>query len=142
MPNREYICDKCGHTFEIYQPLHDKLLKKCPECKANKLYQNLQGITGQVKEVKTLGQFAERQNKKLGTYGLEAKIKKEKEEKDNFQRQRAAAATEKFGKKFVAACDKPESPIKPLSKETTKKLFSGDKKEQKEKIRKFIQNGE
>jgi putative FmdB family regulatory protein len=142
MPNREYICDNCEHSYEVYQPLHEELHKKCPKCKKNKLYQNLQGITGQIKEVKTLGQFAERQNKKLGKYGLEKRIKEEKDQADNFQRQRAAAATEKFGKKFVAACDKPESPIKPLSKETTKKLFSGDKKEQEKKIRKFIQNGE
>ena len=31
MPTYEYICDKCGHEFEKFQPIADKALAKCPE---------------------------------------------------------------------------------------------------------------
>jgi putative FmdB family regulatory protein len=32
MPIYEYVCDKCGHEFEISQRITDKPLKKCKEC--------------------------------------------------------------------------------------------------------------
>lgn len=142
MPNREYVCDKCGHTFEVYQPLHDKLLKKCPSCKANKLYQNLMGITGQVREVKSLAQLAERNNKKLGKLGLEARIHNEQESIKKTQREAARKASEKFGMECIAKCDLPEPSIKPLDKKVKKNLFTGTKKEQAQKIKKYIEKGE
>ena len=37
MPTYDYECDACGHKFEIFQKMSDKHLKKCPECKKNKL---------------------------------------------------------------------------------------------------------
>ncbi|HOX38391.1 MAG TPA: zinc ribbon domain-containing protein [Candidatus Brocadiia bacterium] len=43
MPTYEYECSKCGHRFEKFQSIKDAPLKKCPECKANKL-QRLIGI--------------------------------------------------------------------------------------------------
>ena len=33
MPTYEYACQKCGHTFEKFQPMKDEPLKKCPKCK-------------------------------------------------------------------------------------------------------------
>jgi putative FmdB family regulatory protein len=30
MPTYEYVCDKCGHEFEIHQPISAEPLKKCP----------------------------------------------------------------------------------------------------------------
>ena len=30
MPTYEYECDKCGHQFEVIQPITDKPLVKCP----------------------------------------------------------------------------------------------------------------
>jgi putative FmdB family regulatory protein len=33
MPTYEYRCTKCGLKFEIYQPISEKPLKQCPECK-------------------------------------------------------------------------------------------------------------
>ncbi len=30
MPTYEYICDKCGHEFEKFQPIADKALARCP----------------------------------------------------------------------------------------------------------------
>ncbi len=32
MPNYEYLCKKCGHTFEEIRKFSDKHPKKCPEC--------------------------------------------------------------------------------------------------------------
>ena len=32
MPTYEYQCRKCGHEFEIFQPMTAGALKKCPAC--------------------------------------------------------------------------------------------------------------
>jgi putative FmdB family regulatory protein len=31
MPTYEYACEKCGHTFDIFQSIADAPLKTCPE---------------------------------------------------------------------------------------------------------------
>jgi putative FmdB family regulatory protein len=33
MPTYDYVCTKCGHTFEAFQRMSDKPLSRCPECK-------------------------------------------------------------------------------------------------------------
>lgn len=37
MPTYDYRCNGCGHTFEEYQSFSEEPLKKCPQCKKNKL---------------------------------------------------------------------------------------------------------
>ena len=37
MPTYEYECDACKHRFEELQSFSEAPLKKCPECKKNKL---------------------------------------------------------------------------------------------------------
>jgi len=37
MPTYDYLCDACGHKFEHFQSINDKLLKKCSKCKKSKL---------------------------------------------------------------------------------------------------------
>ncbi len=37
MPIYEYECKACGYTFEEIQGFNDKPIKKCPECKKNKV---------------------------------------------------------------------------------------------------------
>lgn len=37
MPTYDYECDACQHKFEEFQSFSDKVLKKCPKCKKNKL---------------------------------------------------------------------------------------------------------
>jgi putative FmdB family regulatory protein len=32
MPTYDYQCDACGHTFEEFQSITAKPLRKCPEC--------------------------------------------------------------------------------------------------------------
>ncbi len=37
MPTYDYLCDSCGHKFELFQSIKDDAIKKCPECKKLKL---------------------------------------------------------------------------------------------------------
>jgi len=34
MPHYDYECKKCGHRFEAFQQITDKLLTQCPKCKS------------------------------------------------------------------------------------------------------------
>ena len=37
MPTYDYLCDSCGHEFELFQSIKDDAVRKCPECKKLKL---------------------------------------------------------------------------------------------------------
>jgi putative FmdB family regulatory protein len=37
MPTYEYECDDCGHGFELFQSITDRVRRKCPACGALKL---------------------------------------------------------------------------------------------------------
>lgn len=37
MPTYDYVCDACGHSFELFQSITDAVKKKCPECSKSKL---------------------------------------------------------------------------------------------------------
>jgi len=37
MPTYDYLCDGCGHQFELFQSIKDDPEKKCPECEKPKL---------------------------------------------------------------------------------------------------------
>lgn len=37
MPTYDYVCDACGHEFELFQSITEKVKRKCPECKKPKL---------------------------------------------------------------------------------------------------------
>ena len=37
MPTYDYVCDACGHTFELFQSMTDSVKRTCPECKKRKL---------------------------------------------------------------------------------------------------------
>lgn len=37
MPTYEYRCESCRHEFEEFQSITAKPLKKCPQCRKNKL---------------------------------------------------------------------------------------------------------
>ncbi len=32
MPTYDYECNACEHTFELFQSITDKHIRKCPEC--------------------------------------------------------------------------------------------------------------
>jgi putative FmdB family regulatory protein len=37
MPTYDYLCDSCGHKFELFQSIKDEAIRKCPQCKKLKL---------------------------------------------------------------------------------------------------------
>ena len=41
MPTYDYECSSCGYTFEEFQSITEKHLKKCPKCKKSSLHRLL-----------------------------------------------------------------------------------------------------
>ena len=37
MPTYDYLCDGCGHAFELFQSMTDGVKKTCPKCGRRKL---------------------------------------------------------------------------------------------------------
>lgn len=37
MPTYDYLCDACGHEFELFQSITEPVKRKCPKCKKSKL---------------------------------------------------------------------------------------------------------
>ena len=37
MPTYDYVCDGCGHAFELFQSMTDPVKRTCPKCKKKKL---------------------------------------------------------------------------------------------------------
>src|SRR5947209_16831223 len=37
MPTYDYVCDACGHEFELFQSMLDPVKRKCAQCKKAKL---------------------------------------------------------------------------------------------------------
>jgi putative FmdB family regulatory protein len=37
MPTYDYVCDGCGHAFELFQSMTDPVKRTCPECGRKKL---------------------------------------------------------------------------------------------------------
>jgi putative FmdB family regulatory protein len=37
MPTYDYVCDGCGHAFELFQSMMDSVKRTCPKCNKKKL---------------------------------------------------------------------------------------------------------
>ena len=46
MPTYDYVCTKCGHELEAFQPMKDAPLKVCPACKRRALKRRVGGGAG------------------------------------------------------------------------------------------------
>ena len=83
MPEYNFKCEKCNSMsveFWRVQEYDDNMKKvKCHQCKSKKVNReySLDSIHATVKEIKTIGQLAEANTKKLGKYGLEEKMRKD-----------------------------------------------------------------
>lgn len=93
----EYFCPDCEHGFETEQSIKDKPINICPECNSDAIHRVIHATTVFVDQgPKTLGQLADRNTKKMGTYELQ--------EKRNFQKvsEKLArkAASEEAGRKM------------------------------------------
>lgn len=65
MPTYIYECSKCEHSFEEFQKVSDKPLKKCPECGKNKLFKVITGgIHGSVVGCNTIGSIGDKNYKR------------------------------------------------------------------------------
>lgn len=80
----DYLCDECGHKMiDVYQSIKDDALKTCPSCQKESLNRVVYGgIASFVKDVKTIGQLADKNWTKLGHYQ-----RSEKEEQAKLERQ-------------------------------------------------------
>ena len=46
MPTYEYVCQKCHHAFELFQPMQAATLTQCPRCKKRSLKRLIGGGAG------------------------------------------------------------------------------------------------
>lgn len=127
MINRYYFCKNCDHEFETVQPMNEKLKKKCPKCKKNKLAQDLSGnFNFSIKTYSTIISVAEKNTKELGTYGREAKEQAFKQKEENIKKQRR----EKLEQMGYSVPEVKKSPyeIPDAPKEVKQKIKKGDSK--------------
>lgn len=80
----DYLCEECGYKMiDVYQSIKDDALKTCPSCNKDGLNRIVYGgIASFVKDVKTIGQLADKNWSNLGHYQ-----KSEKEEQAKLERQ-------------------------------------------------------
>ena len=78
MPVYEYRCESCSHEFEEQQEVKDKPLEICPKCQEKSAERLISRTHGFVRNITTLGQLAERNNKKIGKEKLQIEADKKK----------------------------------------------------------------
>lgn len=65
MPTYIYECSACEHSFEEFQKITDKELKKCPDCGKKKLFKVITGgLHGSVVGYNTIGSVGDRNYKR------------------------------------------------------------------------------
>lgn len=75
MPTYHYRCKNCGDDFETVHSIKMEKLKKCEECGEDSLDIVIDGpFDMAVKEIKTLGQLAEKNAKAMGKEQLQKKM--------------------------------------------------------------------
>lgn len=83
MPTYDYKCDDCDYELnDIFQSFSEQSLTQCPSCGKQSLHRVIYGgIATFVKDVKTVGQAADKNWKKMGNYKrseIEQKIKEDR----------------------------------------------------------------
>ena len=89
MPEYDYECGQCNHSFSVVQSIKEDELKRCPECNKNHLQRVMLSpplffVKG---EPTTIGQLADRNTKKMGSYELENKRREDDMETHNKHRE-------------------------------------------------------
>ena len=49
MPIYEYVCDRCGHSFELMQKMNDNTIQVCEKCGAKKAHRIISQTTFMLK---------------------------------------------------------------------------------------------
>lgn len=88
MPTYDYLCESCGHEInDVYQSFSEDPIIKCPECNKDSLNRVIYGGLGTfVKDVKTIGQLADKNWNSMGRYRrseIEQQKKDEAQSKDS-----------------------------------------------------------
>ena len=74
MPIYHYKCE-CGFDQEVYHSIKEPTKQQCPACKNPSLYIVIDTIPyGAVKEVKTVGQLAEKNSRNMGKEQVQMKM--------------------------------------------------------------------
>lgn len=116
----DYICENCEHEMkDVYQSIKDDALVSCPSCGQNSLQRVVYGGLGAfVKDVKTVGQLADSNWKKLGHY---QRSEKEEQAKQERQEKEGSSVFSAFG----SASKKEINKMTPDQK--TKYIMTGEK---------------
>lgn len=83
MPEYSFRCEKCSRDFSEFWSIssYDEKLNNltCESCGSKKVHRNYQedNMVVSYHEVKTIGQLAERNTKKMGKYHLEDKMQQD-----------------------------------------------------------------
>lgn len=66
----DYECEKCAYNMiDVYQSIHEEALITCPNCGENSLQRVIHGgVACFVKDIKTIGQLADKNWSTIGTY--------------------------------------------------------------------------
>lgn len=80
----DYKCEECSHEMiDVYQSIKEDALVTCPSCGKNTLQRVIYGgICSFMKDTKTIGQLADRNWSKLGSY-QRSEIEAQNQEKKN-----------------------------------------------------------
>ncbi len=78
MPTYEYLCQACGHRFDVLQKITDEPLTRCPNCKRAKLKRVIGAGLGVI--FKGSG-FYTTDNKRSGANGTPKKSESKSENK-------------------------------------------------------------
>lgn len=135
-----YKCKKHGQ-FDLFRYMKDHQDNEpCPKCKklCNQVFYSPPAIV--IKEPSTLGSLAERNTKKMGKYELQERSRKD----------RLAEVKRKYQPSIDMGILPPDyklpdpdtpPPFGQIDKNVKKNLFKGTKKEQRKKIKKYIEKG-
>lgn len=111
MPTYDYKCNACGHEFELFQSMSDKVKRKCPECGKNALE-------------RLIGTGAAVLFKGSGFYETDYRSKSYKDAAKS-DKEAASAKTDSSGEKTSTKAEKPEKGKK--ATESKPKADSGSK---------------
>lgn len=79
MPVYHYRCNYCEHEYETFHSIKEDIRTTCEICKNRTLQVVLDGAPVIInKEIKTIGQLAEANAKKMGRYALEERMAQDK----------------------------------------------------------------
>ena len=108
----DYGCHNCGEILEdVQQSIHDEALKKCPSCGQDSLERVPYGGLGAfVKDAKTIGQIADKNWSKMGSYQrseVEADRKQNSEAREKRKEMRQISSmTPEQKKKYIITGEK------------------------------------